>query len=280
MRAAPPRLFSGGAPLARFVLPVSGGVVALRRPAGAEDVLLSEARVSDPSLTLALAERLAWCEATSDWAAFCVTDIDALIMRLRQAVIGDRVVADVTCNGSSCGRRVDLSFGLGAYLAHHRPKPARARGRRWSAEPCEDEAGWYTLRDDAASVARFRLPTLGDQIAVEGLPGAASMLAERCIRLQDRSALTVPRIEAAMRAFAPALSGPIKGCCPDCATIINVYFDARLYCLQELSDHARFVYEDIDALAERYHWSETAILRLPNDRRTRYADHVRQARLQ
>jgi hypothetical protein len=280
MRAVPPQLFPGKAPLARFALPVSRVAVALRQLAGTEDVLLTEARVSDPSLTLALAERLAWTEATSDWADFSVTDIDVLIVRLRQAVIGDRVIADVRCNGPSCGRRVDLSFGLGAYLDHHRPKPARARGRGWSTEPCQDEAGWYALRDDNKGVTRFRLPTLGDQIVVEGLRDTASVLAARCIRSEDLSAQIVARTEAAMRALAPALSGPIKGRCPDCAAPINAYFSARLYCLQELSDRAHFIYDDIDALAERYHWSEGAILRLPNDRRTRYADRVRQARLQ
>ena len=279
MRAAPPQLFPAGAPLARFALPISGVAVALRQPTGTEDVLLAEGRVSDPSLTLALAERLAWTEAGSDWAGFAVTDIDVLIVRLRQAIVGDRVIADVRCDGPSCGRRVDLSFGLGAYLAHHRPNPARARGRGWSAEPCRDEPGWFSLRDESKGVARFRLPTLGDQIAVEGLPDTTSVLAARCIRSEHLSHI-VSRTEAAMRALAPALSGPIKGRCPDCAAPINAYFNARLYCLQELSDHARFVYDDIDALAERYHWSERAILGLPNDRRTRYADRARQARLQ
>jgi hypothetical protein len=279
MRAAPPQPFPGGAPVARFALPISGVAVALRQPTGTEDVLLAEGRVSDPSLTLALAERLAWTEASSDWADFSVTDVDVLIVRLRQAIIGDRVIADVTCNGPSCGQRVDLSFGLGAYLAHHRPNPARARGRGWSAEPSNEEPGWYALRDDKKGVTRFRLPTLGDQIAVAGLPDSASVLAARCIRSDHLSQIAL-RTEAAMRAIAPALSGPIKGRCPDCAAPIDAYFDARRYCLQELSDHARFVYDDIDALAERYHWSERAILRLPNDRRTRYADRARQARLQ
>jgi hypothetical protein len=277
MRSALPQPFPGGAPLARFALPISGVAVALRQPAGTEDVLLAEGRISDPSLTLALAQRLAWTETSSDWSAFSVTDVDVLIVRLRQATIGDRVIADVSCNASSCGRRVDLSFGLGAYLAHHRPK--RARGRGWSAEPCEGEAGWYALRDDKRGVTQFRLPTLGDQIAVADLPDSASILAARCIR-SDNLPQIASRTEAAMRAIAPALSGPIKGRCPDCGAPITAYFNARLYCLQELSDHARFVYDDIDALAERYHWSERAILNLPNDRRTRYADRVRQARLQ
>lgn len=82
-----------------------------------------------------------------------------------------------------------------------------------------------------------------------------------------------------MAALAPPLAGPLQGPCPHCASPIAARFEARLYCLQELRDRARFIFDDIDALAERYHWSERAILTLPHLRRTSYVERARRARL-
>jgi len=81
-----------------------------------------------------------------------------------------------------------------------------------------------------------------------------------------------------MALLAPPLAGPIEGRCPDCGAAIAARFEARGYCLRELRDRARFVYDDIDTLAERYHWSEEAILMLPYARRVLYAERARQAR--
>jgi hypothetical protein len=78
--------------------------------------------------------------------------------------------------------------------------------------------------------------------------------------------------------LAPAQAGPMQGQCPHCGSAITALFQPRQYCLRELRERARFVYDDIDALAERYHWSERAILRLPAARRTHYVERARQAR--
>ena len=97
-----------------FRLPVSGHVVALRHPTGAEDLLLLETPDDDTELALALADRLVrfMGDATFDWRELTVSDLEALILRLRQAVIGDRVRADVACQSTGCGRRIDNSFGI------------------------------------------------------------------------------------------------------------------------------------------------------------------------
>jgi hypothetical protein len=276
--ARTPRAYRN-APVARFALPVSGVVVALRQPTGAEDVLLAEHIVEDPTLALSIAERLGETDAAVNWADLPVPDIDTLILRLRQAVVGNRVVAEVDCSTSTCGQRVDLSFGIDAYLTHHRPRPGRARRREWWTERAADASDWYVLRTRDADEVHFRLPTLADQIAVDELPDAAAALAARCIRPGRLPARPRARVEAAMTALAPPLAGPLQGRCPHCATPIAAQFEARLYCLQELRDRARFVYADIDALAERYHWSERAILMLPQVRRTSYVERARQARL-
>ena len=75
-----------------------------------------------------------------------------------------------------------------------------------------------------------------------------------------------------MALLALVLGGALAGDCAYCATPIAAHFEARNYCMQELCDRARFVFEDVDVIAARYHWSEAAILRLPAERRTHYAE--------
>ena len=265
------------APLARFVLPVSGLAVALMPPTGAEEVLLAERRAEDATLALALAERLGRTEANVDWATLSITDIDALIARRRIAVVGDRVIGEADLVVSpACGEKVDLSFRLGDWLAHHRPRSRAPRGRDWHAEP-DGEPGWRLLMVRGAVAARFRLPTLADQIAVQEAADPAVALAERVMRPAGLPGRLRAKAEAAMAMLAPALSGPMRGQCPHCGATITALFQPRQYCLRELRERARFVYDDIDALAQRYHWTERAILRLPAARRSQYVERVRQA---
>jgi predicted RNA-binding Zn-ribbon protein involved in translation (DUF1610 family) len=263
-----------GAP--RYVLPVSGVSVAFHEQTGEMDLLLAENSASDPALVLPLLELLADAQPEVNWSELPVYDLDVLIIRLRQSRVGDQIVADVICSAENCGRRVDLSFNLDTYLAHHRPR--EARGRSWRVTPCRDAPRWYVLNVGDTEAARFRLPTLGDQIAVRDAPDREHSLRLRCVTPEVLSGLTARRVETAMSAMAPALSGAIEGRCPDCGASIDVWFDPRLYCLQELEARARFVFDDIDLLAERYHWSEGAILKLPQIRRAQYAERARVAR--
>lgn len=253
---------------ANFNLPVSGAFVGLRPMTGETELLLAERRPEDPVLALALLEQLGEADPQLAWSELPIHDVDALIVRLRQVQVGDRVVAEVTCGGADCGQRIDLSFGLGAYLAHHRPR--RVRGRPGSAVAlCAKAPGWYRLELDGVEVARFRLPALADQIAVASAPDQVAALAARCIQPDGLPARTRRRMETAMEAMAPPLATGLGGRCPDCGGMIEAWFDARLYCLQDLCARARYVFDDIDLLAERYHWSERAILSLPQARRER-----------
>jgi hypothetical protein len=267
---------TAGLAVGSFGLPVSGAHIRLRPMTGEAELLLAERHPSDPALTLALLERLGEADPRLAWSALPVHDVDTLIVQLRQAQVGDRVVAEVTCGGVDCGQLVDLSFGLRAYLAHHRPRTVRGRGL--TVAPCAEVPGWHRLEVDGTEAARFRLPTLCDQIAVAGVSDQAAALAARCIRPDGLSARARRRVEAAMEAIAPPLAGSLLGLCPECGAAIETWFDARLYCLQDLCGRARYVFDDVDVLAERYHWSERAILRLPCERRGRYAERARLAR--
>jgi hypothetical protein len=266
----------------RFRLPISGASVALRETTGVEDLLLAEHEPYDPKLALTLIQRLAKSVDSAHpelpWDALSITDVDVIIVRLRQMLFGDLIVAEITCSVPDCASRVDMSFGLEAYLAHHRPARRAARGRDWRVEASIDGPAWQSLRVGGTEVARFRLPTLADQVAVYSAPDAHAALASRCISHVAREGSRIQtRVEAAMAALAPPLAGPLHGACPDCGTAIPVRFEARLYCLQELRGRARFVYDDVDTLAERYHWSERAILALPHGRRSQYAERARRS---
>jgi hypothetical protein len=264
---------------ARFLLPVSGIQVALRQPTGTDDLLLAEANIDDPALVLAIARRLGQAEPSTDWAQLTVSDLDALVLRLRQALYGDRIVAETLCRAPRCGSRIDISFAIEAYLTHHRPRKAPLRWRAWTVEPCTAEPGWFYLdRGGQSPTVHFRLPTAADQISVFGRADAERALARLCIRPAELPVQLRRRIETAMAAMAPKLDSDLQGVCPDCGAMVAARFETRRYCLQEMRDRARFVYDDIDALAQRYHWSERAILSMPNARRASYAELARQAR--
>jgi hypothetical protein len=263
------RSFGGGGVI-RFEVPLSGLTITLREPTGADDLLLAEYQGDDPHLLLRLIERLA--EADVDWSDLAVFDIDTLILRLRQGMIGDRVSSHVACAG--CGGRGDLSFGIETYLAHHRPHEGPLQKRSWGVSG-PDDAGWRRLTGADGAQPRFRLPTLNDQIAVAGAPDAPLALAQRCVEPHPLPAKLAARVETALGAYAPPLAGSLRGHCPDCGAVIEARFEARQYCLQELSYRAKFVYDDVGTLAERYHWSERAILAMPYARRAQYAERAR-----
>jgi hypothetical protein len=275
----------GALPLApgritQFALPVSGVVVSLSHPTGIEDLLLVECGDDDDSAALALARRLAWAEDGSEiaWAGLAPTDLDVLVLRLRQALLGDRIASDLRCRSDGCGSRVDIAFSIEDYLAHHHPKPPepRGRGRMWRVLACTDEPSWFTLAPDtpesAHAAARFRLPTVADQIQAARQHDPEAALARVCIRPERIAAPLRRRVEAAMQAMAPALAGELGGRCPDCRATVAARFDPRRYCLRELRDRARYIYEDVDVLARRYHWTEDSILAMPNARRAGYVE--------
>jgi hypothetical protein len=267
-------------------LPVSGLPVEIRHPTGREEMLLLERPAGSAEVALALAQRLgraadgtpvAWCELP-------VTDLDAFLLYIRQALIGDRLTSDVLCRAPDCGRRIEISFSIATYIQHHQPRRSGNPRRGWILATSDEAPGWFlltpkpTLAGSRSPELRFRLPTIGDELAAASLPDGEPELVRRCIRPDNWPLRTRRIIEAAMQVMAPPLSGDLEGICPDCGARITVYFDPRQFCLQELRNRAAFVYEDIDTLAQRYCWSEHAILAMPNTRRASYAELARQNR--
>jgi hypothetical protein len=263
--------------ISRFQLPVSGRGIVVRQPTGLEDLSLVEATRGDTALALDLAGRLALAEdgEALDWVHLSATDLDAFVLALRRALIADRIVAETACRAANCGSRIDMSFTIGAYLARYRPRRAPLQLRSWRIAARDDRPGWYDITADGPPALSFRLPSGADQLAVEGHRDAAKALAQRCLE-PDGAPGALRRIaETAMARLAPSLANDLAGVCPECGALVQVHFDPRYFCLRELRQRARLVYDDIDLLAQRYHWPERDILALPAARRASYAEMVR-----
>jgi hypothetical protein len=265
--------------VARFRLPVSGIEVVLRQLAGADDILLAEAGRLEPGLAHALVSALARPASGGElvWPELTLTDLDATLLAIRGMVLGDRIESSARCaspgqGGSEpdrgCGARIDLGFLIADYLASHEPSMPRGVAR-------EADAAWFRIDGTAVT---FRLPTSADLAAIAGEPDAERALARRCIRPDEVPADLRPQIEHAMEALAPNLYGELEGTCPECGATVGIAFDPQRYVIEELRQRAAFVFEEVHLIAERYRWSEDAILTMPRARRARYAELIHEAR--
>src|SRR5450759_1638696 len=93
-------------------LPVAGVDVLVQLPPGTEALLLLEAGTPDFGVALAFLSRLVHrVDGESiEWASVAITDVDVLLLRLRQRVVGDVVRADVLCPAPNCHAHVDIAF--------------------------------------------------------------------------------------------------------------------------------------------------------------------------
>jgi len=237
-----------------YRLPASGLLVNVRAPGGAEDIMLWDAVECDRVLALALISRVT---SVAEPANLLVHDFEALLLHLHSQVFGDTIQADAVC---SCRRRIDITFRTSAFLRSRTPR--RPRGVAPDAEP-----GWFTLSGDGLS---FRLPTVGDQIAVAAEPDQVAALIARCVRPPAASA----RVQRAMAALAPPLSSEVAGTCPYCRARASFAFDVPSFVLKELQVQSSAICDDVHQLAHHYHWSEQHILALPPRRRRRYVEMV------
>ena len=195
-------------------------------------------------------------------------DIDALMLRLRQRVVGDVIRAESRCPAPGCGELVDVSFSIADYLAHHAPELPD------DVEAAE-EPGWYRLRHGGVS---FRPPTARDELSLADPAPAAGdteeALLERCAPGVGPGTPDREAIEAALERLAPDLCGELSGSCVECGAPVTPTFDPTAFTLGELRDRAAPLFEEVARIARSFHWSEAAILALPAMRRERYADLV------
>jgi hypothetical protein len=165
-----------------------------------------------------------------------VGDRDYVLLRLRQAEVGNQVHEVVRCRASGCGRKVDVDFLISELPVRHVATVAH----RYAVALIDDHGG----RHDA----RLRLPTGADLEAVAGLiasqPGAANTrLYARILESihgyevgsEERMRALPLRLRSQLAAFVARTSpGPdllIDVACPHCQADLAYTFDLHAFFL-------------------------------------------------
>jgi hypothetical protein len=240
------------------VLPVSGRHLRIREPRGDDELLVFESAGAAAQTMLALATRLATAEDGSalDWPELPAVDLGAASLLVREAWLGGTIRTEALCPSADCAEAIDVSFGIAAYLDHHRPRSFRG--------VIEDDSGWFSL---TGSDVRFRIPRIADVVA--GTLGD-------CIRPADLSTAEARRVDRALEALAPRLDGELTGSCPACGRSVELRFEPISYVIEELRDASAGLFAQVHELARAYHWSEASILALDRVRRRGYVALIRE----
>jgi hypothetical protein len=247
------------------LLPVSGITLALREPSGSDELYVAETAAPPALALLHLARRMASAAdgGTVDWPGLPAADLDAAALIIRRAWLGELISTDCKCPDPDCLERIDVSFRIGDYLRHHRPR--RPRGVTESAD------GWLALAGKTGTV-RFRIPTIADLLAARAEDQSpADALTSRCVDPPGISAALARRLDRALSALAPSLTDLVGGTCPACGRQVALCFDPVRYVMADLREACAGIHAEIHAIAATYQWSEPAILALPRHRRRQYA---------
>lgn len=252
------------------MLAVSGVRLVVREPTGADELFVLETPLAPLPAMVEIARRVTTGERGTalDWPSLAAADVGAAALLIRQSWLGDAIRTDVACPEPGCGERIEVSFGIERYIAHHRPRRPR------TVVPT-DQDGWYALR---GADTRFRIPTIADVLQAIDADSPALTLSERCVQGTATGSL-IRRIDRALSAMAPQLESSVGGTCPSCGHEVSLRFDPVVYTLSELRDSFSALYYDIHLLASAYGWPETAILALPRQRRRRLATLVEEERV-
>jgi hypothetical protein len=248
------------------LLPVSGVALAVREPTGEDELYVVETALAPLPAVLELARRVGSTVTGGplDWASLPATDLDAAALAMRRSWVGEVIRTDAMCPRPGCQERMDVSFGIGDYIEHHRP--LRPRGVTEAADE-----GWFTL---AGATARFRIPTVADLLAATSGDKPAETLSGRCVDAPEISRALARRLDRALSALAPSLDDILGGSCPACGHEMTMRFDPLAYTLTELRNAFSGIHLETHALASAYGWPEEAILALPRSRRRRYASII------
>ncbi|HEY2475794.1 MAG TPA: hypothetical protein VGI19_13475 [Candidatus Cybelea sp.] len=170
----------------------------------------------------------------SDASALPVGTRDALLLRIRRRLFGDRIEGVTACN--TCGEELDLTLSVAQLLSQMPP-----------ADP---------------SVG---VPTAGDLAAIASagsVEAGVAFLTER-LGLQGEDALAVAD---------PGAEIQLVSACPSCGARDEAFFDPPSFLAKELQALAHDMLWDVHALARAYGWDEPTILALTPSRRRFYLD--------
>ncbi len=203
-----------------------------------------------------------------------VGDREALLLHLRRATVGDRVLCTIRCPHPGCGERLEMELTVGHLLVPPYPE-ARPRYEHLLAD------------GGAAYRVRFRLPTGADQEAAAPLAGedpqaAARLVLQRCvdevISVDDEEEQPVETLPASVVRTLPRVMADLDPqaevrltlTCPSCEASLSVLFDTMDYFCHEIASPRSDLYREVHALALHYHWSQAEIMAMTRPQRQRY----------
>jgi hypothetical protein len=203
-------------------------------------------------------------------------DRQALLLHLRRLTFGDTFTGIFRCVKPACAEPLELNL----------------RTRDLLLPPYTDAAKYYSRTVNWESVpfeVCFRLPTAGDleeaaSLAREDPETAARGVLSRCVRSiecagqsVDAATLAQPfvdQIAALMANLDQQAVIEFDMTCPACGTLFSAQLDPGDYLLRELDQRVEQVLHEVHTLALWYHWSEDAILAMPQVRRNRYLELI------
>lgn len=195
---------------------------------------------------------------------------DALLLRLRQATLGDVLHGVVPC--PRCGETLEFDLSCERLLG---------------TEPGAPDAGRHLVEADGYSIA-VTPPSATDLVAAGRCPNLAQAkqtLLSLCIveatrvdgpvDIANLPAAVVDAIGESLRAADPGAEMLLDLACPGCGHDWQALFDVTRYFWTEIVTQAKCLLLEVDALARAYGWREADILALPPTRRAAYLELVR-----
>jgi hypothetical protein len=185
-------------------------------------------------------------------AAFDLAVSDWHLLRLRQALFGSTLAGSTEC--PDCGERLEIEFDAGA-TGECPPPPL----------PYTSGAG-----------RRFRLPTVGDLLAVatmDASDAAARRLFERCSLDAGTAIEAMPdfdEVDAGLAALAAERACHLDVTCAACGKVSRHALDPAEFLWTEIAACAAGLLDQVHELASAYGWSERDILAMSAVRRAAY----------
>jgi hypothetical protein len=192
-------------------------------------------------------------------AALSIGERDALLVRIRQLVIGDLLAGLCPCAECREGNEFELDTA--------------------SLPPTAPPEGGVVAISAGDRMVRARLPNSVDLAAVAALDdesAAARAILRRC--LVDDAAIDdalLAAFDGAMERCEGVAGIEIAFTCSACRAPNRAPFDIAGFLWSEISERVERVIEDVDVLASAYGWGEADILAMSDRRRALY---VRRAR--
>jgi len=213
-----------------------------------------------------------------------VADRQYLMLKLREATLGDQLQATVVCPWPDCGRRIDIDFLLSDVPVIALAEPGPAYRLLLSAEAALSDSAGRPQREVV-----FRLPTGADQeltasLAQHDADQALLQLLSRCITsigelhhpdpaiIESLSPLARAEIDQAMAAVAPQVDLSLRGICPECGRPFAQPFDLQEFFFRELHISRELLYREVHYLAFHYHWGEGEIMGFSRSKRRMYIE--------